>query len=244
MSSHTLGLARSIYEGLKRGWSKLTSFERLLFRLSALIWLAAAISMAMSNYAFATNDISMPPPVHNHVKPKVNNHVKSSSSSKATSSSSSSNRLDNRQGQVQRQHQTAQGGAAEGGAGGAGGYGGSVQYQSRHTASTAYAPSIPPTVNCAGSLAAGAQGTGFGLSFGGSHIDPECQRQELAKTAYAMGDRAAAEEILCDSETYRNARRRAGRPCATVQVTPEEAAVYSGTDPIVRRRLGMPELRQ
>lgn len=114
----------------------------------------------------------------------------------------------------------------------------------RAPVATAYAPSINPTVNCAAVLSGGAQGVGFGLSVGGSKIDERCQREELAKTAAQLGDFQTAHEILCEDSTYRAARARVGRPCAPIRVAEEERRVYSGSDPIVRRRLGMPDVRQ
>lgn len=98
-------------------------------------------------------------------------------------------------------------------------------------------------MSCAGSSAIGAQGASFGLSLGGSRVDEECVRQELAKTAYVFGDKATAEEIMCDNASYRQARARTNRPCASVVVTAEDSKVYSGTDPIVRARHNMPALR-
>lgn len=159
-------------------------------------------------------------------------------------------RTDNRQGQAQGQRQTqaATGGnssAVGTGQGGTGNGGASsVHYSAERTVSGAYAPSILPTAPCSTAVGGGAQGTGFGLSLGGSGTNAECERQELAKTAWSLGDRATAEEILCDSQPYREARRRSGRPCAKVVVTEEEAKVYAGTDPVVRYRHGMPPLRE
>lgn len=119
-----------------------------------------------------------------------------------------------------------------------------LSYQAeRAPVSTAYAPSINPTVNCSAVLSGGAQGVGFGLSVGGSKIDERCQREELAKTVAQLGDFQTAHEILCEDSTYRAARARVGRPCAPIRVTEEEKRVYSGADPIVRARLGLPPLK-
>lgn len=113
----------------------------------------------------------------------------------------------------------------------------SINYERQ--AATAFAPSIPPTVNCASSFGAGAQGASFGISFGGTPINVECERRELARTAMNFGDRATAEEVLCGNDDYKAARQRAGRPCAKEQPTTIEQATYTGNDPIVKRRLGL-----
>jgi hypothetical protein len=224
-----------------------------------------AITAAMS--AHATNDHAVfPQPVSVVVNPG-NSNANSSSVSGATASASSRTRLGQNQNQTAKGgaggaggsatssakggSSTAKGGAANASAGSA--FGGqstntdssshSVSVVAPRSVASAYAPSINPTTNCAGSVAGGAQGAGFGISLGGSTADLECQRQELAKTAYVFGDEKTAEEILCDNGMYRAARKRTGRPCAKVEVTAEEAAVYSGNDPIVRQRLGMPALR-
>lgn len=67
--------------------------------------------------------------------------------------------------------------------------------------------------NCLGS-ASGSLGTlTAALSFGRTHESAECNRRADARLLAAMGDRAAAEERLCESPEVRAARRRAGRPC-------------------------------
>lgn len=195
-----------------------------------------AITAAMSAQATNTGNPA-PPPVVVVSAPHTHSHSSSSSSS------NSSARQHQRQKQHQSQHQSSRStsnvtspssattadsnNAAQ-----------SVVYSNpRNPASTAYAPSIQPTVNCAGSIGLGGQGASFGLSVGGTHIDPKCQRQELAKTALAFGDKATAEEILCADDDYYAARKRAGRPCAKDPA--EASAGYTGNDPIVRRRLGL-----
>lgn len=115
-----------------------------------------------------------------------------------------------------------------------------VIQREKNPVSTAYAASIQPTVRCAGVVSGGAQGSAFGFSLGGSTIDENCVLQEMAKTAYAFGDKATAEEILCDNDAYRHARQRTNRPCANVELTVEQSIQYAGSDPYVRRRLGLP----
>jgi hypothetical protein len=197
-----------------------------------------AITVAMSAQAHNTEH-PLPPPVVVVSAPHSDSHSTSSSESTARQHQKQTQR----QKQRQAQHQTsrsvsnvsAPSSAATADSNNADQY---VTYSNpRNPASTAFAPSIQPTVNCAGSIGLGGQGASFGLSVGGTHIDPKCQRQELAKTALGFGDKATAEEILCGDDDYYAARKRAGRPCAK---DPEEKNVgYTGNDPIVRRRLGL-----
>lgn len=114
-------------------------------------------------------------------------------------------------------------------------------YITHRAASTAIAPAIPPTANCALSGSVGVQGLSFGLSAGGATIDENCAAIEAAKAAHVLGKPAVAHEVLCDIPRVREARRRAGDPCAADRDRPQASstAVPEYTDPIIRRRLGL-----
>lgn len=153
---------------------------------------------------------------------------------------------------------TATGGdaAAAGGAGGsasaAGGQGvGSVNVTgdtvthqaARRPASSAVAPAMHTTVNCAMGGGLAVQGASFGISAGGGQINEACETIEMAKAMADLGDIEAAQEVLCELPKVRAARKRAGQPCAEdlqraagAPVSPEYR------DPFVRRRLGLPPL--
>lgn len=147
---------------------------------------------------------------NNNSNSNTNNN---NNSSKSTSSSNSSSNQNQGQSQGQGQTQTATGGnaSATGGAGGAGGQGGqggsSNQSQSSISSatdngdgsnntttntnvaapkipvSTAYAPSVAPTVTCFKGAGVGVQTMAFGGSFGAGRIDENCAVLEAARQA-------------------------------------------------------------
>src|SRR3546814_9801519 len=104
-------------------------------------------------------------------------------------------------------------------------------------------------------------GATFGFSIGSSWTDENGMLLEQVRTGAAvLGDKVVASEMMCEVESYAAARARAGNPCggaapavassakpavvATRTPTEAEKAVrYSGTDPIVRARLGLPPLK-
>jgi hypothetical protein len=53
------------------------------------------------------------------------------------------------------------------------------------------------TANLVGSTSAGGSGVGFGLSFGTSWVDEECQKMEAARNAPTPGDRV---HVWCQSK--------------------------------------------
>lgn len=112
--------------------------------------------------------------------------------------------------------------------------------------STAYAPNISPTAVCSGAAGIGATGRSFGFSFGTSFTEENCMLLEQVRiVSTTLGDRAAAEELMCGVERYREARARMGRPCL-VDSQPKDQKVMNSTydekDPFIRRRLGLPPL--
>lgn len=141
-------------------------------------------------------------------------------------------------------------------------HGDTVSYaaQERNPVSTAYAPSIAPTAPCMGSTSGGAQGVGFGFSIGSTWTDDNCVLLEQVRaTAIVLGDRETAAEMMTSVPAYAAARqriadRKAGKadskaaPVTSAnyaEVKPAPAAKagsYTESDPIVRRRLGLPPL--
>lgn len=124
---------------------------------------------------------------------------------------------------------------------------------------TAYAaPLTAANGTCMGSSSAGGQGVGFGLSFGTTWTDSDCDRRYDAQELRAQGHTKAATALLCQKASIREAMKAAGTPCpqddsrkvatseglrATVEPTMHEKAVqYTGDDPIIRQRLGLPPL--
>lgn len=79
---------------------------------------------------------------------------------------------------------------------------------------TASAPSlIVGGDTCMGSSSAGAQGIGFGISFGSSWTDKNCVRLKNARQLDEMGYKSAAVQLMCMNDDVNKAMRLAGTPC-------------------------------
>jgi hypothetical protein len=79
-------------------------------------------------------------------------------------------------------------------------------------------------LTCQGSASAAVGGQGFGIAFGMTRMDRDCNSRENAKTIYLMGFRGAGTETMCDIPQVRAAMARAGTPCAA-----DRARVVSNT---------------
>lgn len=122
----------------------------------------------------------------------------------------------------------AQAGAAAGAVSGGNTFqGGSTSYKEQKQAPAVFAPNVAPTAPCMGGTSAGGSGTGFGLSFGTSWTDDECNTRETARMFQGMGLTADALAVLCSSAYASAAPSCAGKekPCHA--------------DEIVARRLGV-----
>jgi hypothetical protein len=168
--------------------------------------------------------------------------------------------------QGQGQHQTATGGKANQGQGQGQGqstdnannaaqstnvtlHGDTATYaaQERNPTSTAYAPSFAPTAVCALGASAGAQGAAFGITFGGSYIDKNCELLEQVRAAQAIGARDVAMEMMLDVPAFaaaskRLAARKQGPVAEQSPAAPVAAAGTQYADPIIRKRLGLQPL--
>ena len=71
---------------------------------------------------------------------------------------------------------------------------------SNRAAASAYAPTIYPTAPCMGSSSAGGQGLHFGLSFGTSWTDTECQINETARNFEQAGEHTDAMAVRCQGK--------------------------------------------
>ena len=67
-------------------------------------------------------------------------------------------------------------------------------------AASAYAPTIYPTAPCMGSSSAGGQGLHFGISFGTSWTDTECQINETARNFEQAGEHTDAMAVRCQGK--------------------------------------------
>ena len=77
------------------------------------------------------------------------------------------------------------------------------------------APNLATTLTetCMGSTSVGAGWSGFGASFGTTWRDSSCTRRLDARQMSAFGDISTAREMMCESDTVRQAAKRVGRPC-------------------------------
>lgn len=220
--------------------SSITHCERKNLHMKLLM--AAIITVTATSVAYATNEhlpTKTAKPTHVHVDTRTSNQNKntnqsrSSSVAKQSSTQKQSSVSDSRSNSTSAASTNDSNNASQ-----------SVNYKAaRNPVASANAPAIITGYDCGKGYGVGAQGSGFGVSLGGTTASEECERRADSAHASNMGDTATAEEIMCESTRYRAARERSGRACAPIQVRAEEAKVYSGTDPIVRARLGMPELR-
>lgn len=121
---------------------------------------------------------------------------------------------------------------------------------------TAYAPNIAPTASCMGASSAGLQVASFGISGGGSWVSENCEKLEQVRVvSQVLGQTEVAAQMMCSIPGYAAAREAVGQPCdepvtskapaATDEQVASHAApaAYSGDDPIIRARLGLPPLR-
>jgi len=80
---------------------------------------------------------------------------------------------------------------------------------------SAIAPSIT-SINsdiCVTGFSGAAQTQIFGLSFGSTRIDYNCERLKLSKTLYDMGMKVAAVAAMCQDRRVFDAMMNAGTPC-------------------------------
>ena len=132
-------------------------------------------------------------------------------------------------------------------------YGGSssvnVAAPGRIPVATATAPGLTSSgasdINgtCFGSSSAGAQAPGLGVTFGTTWQDDGCDMRYDFYALRAAGHHKAANERLCQKPAIAKAMEAAGTPCAPKKAsqTNTRNAEYTGSDPIVKARLGIAE---
>lgn len=159
-----------------------------------------------------------------------------SSLSSASSASVSSNKTDVRTSNTQGQKQSAHTGDN------------SVSIsntESQRPVSTAFsAPLTASNGSCMGSTSAGGQGVTVGLSFGTTWTDAECNRRYNSIRMQELGQVSAAIALMCQDSDVAAAMETAGTPCPSKAKAAQNtsAAAQEYTDPIIRRRLGLPPL--
>ena len=83
------------------------------------------------------------------------------------------------------------------------------------------APALATTLTetCMGSSSIGASGIGFGLTFGSTWTDHDCQNRLDARQLASMGYRDAARVVMCANPVVRKAFKATGNPCPEDQAT-------------------------
>jgi hypothetical protein len=97
----------------------------------------------------------------------------------------------------------------------------------------AIAPSIT-SINsdiCVTGVSGAAQTQIFGLSFGNTQVDYNCERLKLSKTLYDMGMKVAAVAAMCQDRRVFDAMMNAGTPCPVDGKIGAEAKAIWDADP-------------
>jgi len=98
---------------------------------------------------------------------------------------------------------------------------------------SAIAPSVT-SINsdiCVTGFSGAAQTQIFGISFGGTRIDYNCERLKLSKTLYDMGMKVAAVAAMCQDRRVFDAMMNAGTPCPVDGKIGAEAKAVWDADP-------------
>ena len=98
---------------------------------------------------------------------------------------------------------------------------------------SAIAPSIT-SINsdiCVTGVSGAAQTQIFGLSFGSTQVDYNCERLKLSKTLYDMGMKVAAVAAMCQDRRVFDAMMNAGTPCPVDGKIGAEAKAIWDADP-------------
>jgi len=106
-----------------------------------------------------------------------------------------------------------------------------VEARDRLRVPDANAPAIWSNNPCVVALSGGVAVAGFGMSIGAGIEDRDCTRRANAQHLIAMGEAAAAREVLCQNAEVRAAFVRAGRPCAADIAQPVVQSVLSVAAP-------------
>jgi hypothetical protein len=98
---------------------------------------------------------------------------------------------------------------------------------------SAIAPSVT-SINsdiCVTGFSGAAQTQIFGISFGGTRVDYNCERLKLSKTLYDMGMKVAAVATMCQDRRVFDAMMNAGTPCPIDGKIGAEAKAIWDADP-------------
>ena len=104
------------------------------------------------------------------------------------------------------------------------------------TPSTAVSPSVIINNNdvCKTGISGAAQSAWFGVSFGKTIEDLNCERLKLARSLYGMGMKVASVSLLCQDTRVFQAMEMAGTPCPIDGKIGEAAKVLWDKEPYRR----------
>ena len=104
------------------------------------------------------------------------------------------------------------------------------------TPSTAVSPSVIINNNdvCKTGISGAAQSAWFGVSFGKTIEDLNCERLKLARSLYGMGMKVASVSLMCQDTRVFQAMEMAGTPCPVDGKIGEAAKVIWDKEPYRR----------
>lgn len=154
----------------------------------------ANVAKGGSAHASNRNDIDVDTNIHN--------------SNRSSNHNTNTNEQSQRQRQSQSQSQSTYSDVSDSG-------NSSIAWTERRQTASAYAPAVfAAAETCVQSQSAGAQTPAFGISLGFSHDNEGCNMRRNAGMLFALGQRAAAVELMCSDDDVRVAMARTGTPCA------------------------------
>ena len=119
-----------------------------------------------------------------------------------------------------------------------------VEARERDPVSTAYSAGLATSNGtCLGSASGGVQGAAVGISLASTKLDTGCDIRYDAAALRAAGHSDAADARLCQKPEIAEAFAAAGKPCTDKRKSAMKTttAEYTGSDPIVKARLGIAE---
>ena len=112
----------------------------------------------------------------------------------------------------------------------------------KNTPSVSASPLTSSNDTCMGSASGSANVPGIGLSFGKTYTDDNCVMLKNSRELWNMGMKAASMALMCMDKNNKAALEMTGFVCPQTEQAQRAAKANEPTDPIVRRRLGLPEL--
>jgi len=116
----------------------------------------------------------------------------------------------------------------------------------KNTPSVSGPPLVSSNDTCMGSASGGVNAPGFGLSLGKTYTDANCVMLKNSRELWNMGMKAAALALMCNDAGNKEALELTGFICPQTKrdqaVKAQAASANEPTDPIVRKRMGLPEL--